>query len=87
MEEKLTLELLKEVKANAKKWFVISIILLVILFASNMAWLYYWNLPSEEVTTQIDQANEDEGDNNYIGNNGDINGSQTEDNNKGNTKK
>ncbi len=78
MEEKLTLELLKEVKANAKKWFVISIILLVILFASNMAWLYYWNLPSEDYT--VEQHNEDEGDNNIIGNNGDINdGTLTDD--------
>lgn len=78
MEDKLTLELLKEVNANAKKWFVISIILLVILFASNMAWLYYWNLPSEEIT----QTNEDEGDNNIIGNDGDINNGTLPNDNK-----
>jgi len=71
MEDKLTLELLKEVKANARKWFIIAITLLVILFASNMAWLYYWNLPDEEVT--VSQDTKDNGENNYIGNNGDIN--------------
>lgn len=78
MEEKLTLELLREVKSNARKWFIISIILLVILFASNMAWLYYWNLPGEETTT-VEQEN-DRGYNNYIGDDGDINNGETENN-------
>lgn len=78
MEDKLTLELLKEVKANGRKWFIIAIVSIVILFASNMAWLYYWNLPSEEIT----QTNEDEGDNNIIGNDGDINNGTLPNDNK-----
>ena len=77
MEDKLTLELLKEVKANGRKWFIIAIISIVILFASNMAWLYYWNLPSEEVT----QDNEG-GYNNYVGNDGSIDNGKTDNNQK-----
>ena len=77
MEDKLTLELLKEVKANGKKWFVIAIIMIILFFASNMAWLYYWNLPSEEIT----QENK-EGYNNYIGNDGDIDNGKADDNKK-----
>ena len=40
-EQTLALELLKEVKKSAKRWFVISMILLVALIASNVAWLIY----------------------------------------------
>ena len=45
-------------------------ILIVLLFGTNLAWLYYWNLPDEEYT--ISQESSDEGTNNYIGNDGDI---------------
>ena len=40
-EQTLALELLKEVKKSAKRWFVVSIILLIALIVSNVAWLIY----------------------------------------------
>lgn len=84
MEDKLTSELIHEVKGNARKWFIIAMALLVVLFASNMAWLYYWNLPDEQVE-QIEQDNKD-GNNNYIGEDGSINNGASS-NNEDNTAK
>lgn len=84
MEDKLTLELLKDVRANGKRWMKACIFVLVLLFLTNIAWMIAWNLPSEGYT--VEQHNEDEGDNNIIGNNGDINdGTLTDD--KSNQKK
>lgn len=40
-EQTLALELLKEVKKSAKRWFVVSIILLIALVGTNVAWLLY----------------------------------------------
>ena len=56
-EQTLALELLKEVKKSARRWFVISIILLVVLIVSNVAWLIYesqWEYVTEETTQTID---------------------------------
>ena len=40
-EQSLALEMLAELKKSSKKWFVISIILLVALVVSNIGWLLY----------------------------------------------
>lgn len=71
----LASELLHELKASCKRWFIAFIIALAMLFATNIAWLYAWNLPSTETTTTIDS---DDGSNaNYINGQGDItNGSE-----------
>ena len=51
MEERsLALEMLKEVKAQSKRWFIVSIIELVIIIATNAGWLIY-NSQFEEITT------------------------------------
>lgn len=39
----LATELLRELKRQSKRWFISFIICLILLFASNMAWLYVWN--------------------------------------------
>lgn len=79
MEEKLTLELLREVKALSRKWFIAFIVVLAMFFVSNLAWLYVWNLPSEETTTSTEVVQDgDNGNNNYIGNDGDINNGKTD---------
>lgn len=39
----LATELLREVKSQSKRWFISFIICLILLFVSNMAWLYAWN--------------------------------------------
>lgn len=39
--ENLALELLTELKHNAKRWFIIALIELVIIIATNVGWLLY----------------------------------------------
>lgn len=61
MEEKsLATELLRELKKESHRRFVLLIICIILLFASNMAWLVAWNLPSEEVTESYDMKGEDD---------------------------
>ena len=47
----LALEMLKELKAQSKRWFVIAIIELIIIIATNTGWLIY-NGQFEEVTEE-----------------------------------
>ena len=64
MEEKdsLASELLHLVKTQARRWFIAFIVVLIMLFATNLAWLYAWNLPSEESTSEsYDIQSEDKG--------------------------
>jgi hypothetical protein len=56
-----------------------TIILIVLLVASNVGWLIYES-QFESTETTITQENTD-GYNNYIGNDGDIINGQTDDNN------
>lgn len=72
--DSLATELLHTLKASIKRLYIVIIILILLLFGSNMAWLYAWNLPCEETTTTVSQDSEDNGTNNFIGNDGDING-------------
>lgn len=48
--ESLALEMLKELKAQSKRWFVVAIIELIIIIATNTGWLIY-NSQFEEITT------------------------------------
>lgn len=59
-EQSLALEMMKELKKSAKRWFIISIILLVALIVSNIAWLIYessFETVIEGETTTIDGGN------------------------------
>lgn len=58
-------------KVNRRCW-ILSFILVILLFATNGAWLYYemqFNVITE--TTTVTQTNED-GNNNFIGQDGEI---------------
>ena len=58
-EQTLALEMLSELKKSTKRWFVISIILLVALVATNVSWLIYesqWEYASEETTQTIEDV-------------------------------
>lgn len=58
MEERtLALEMLKELKANAKRWFIIAIVELVLLVGCNIGWLVYES--QYETTTEEEQVMED----------------------------
>ena len=62
MEEKdsLASELLHLVKTQARRWFIAFIVVLIMLFATNLAWLYAWNLPDDVTSESYDINAEDE---------------------------
>ena len=68
--DSLATELLHTLKASIKRLYIVIIILILLLFGSNMAWLYAWNLPSEETTTTVTSYNDSNA--NYINGGGDI---------------
>lgn len=49
-EDTLATEMLKELKAHSKRWFIIAIIELIIIIITNACWLIY-NSQFEEITT------------------------------------
>ena len=56
-------------RSNKRLWIIV-ILLILVLIATNAAWIYYEN-QFEDVTTTVEQESET-GYNNYIGNDGDI---------------
>lgn len=68
-------------RVNRRSW-IVTIILIVLLFATNSAWLYYekqFDVVTE--TTTVTQTNSD-GSNNFIGNDGEISNGNTDSNEK-----
>lgn len=66
-----------------KSLIAVIVILIVLLVGSNVGWLIYesqYEVVQESTETNIGQDNEN-GDNNYIGNNGDITYGEAENNN------
>ena len=58
-EQTLALEMLTELKKTTKRWFVVSIILLIALVGTNVSWLIYesqWEYASEETTQTIEDV-------------------------------
>ena len=51
--DSLALELLHEIKKTSKRWFILFIITLILLFTSNIIWLYSWCLPTEQTSYDI----------------------------------
>lgn len=66
----LASEILGMLKTQLRNAHIVIIILIIALFASNMMWLYAWNLPIEETTETV--TKDGEGINNYVGNDGDV---------------
>lgn len=59
-EETLALEMLSELKKTTKRWFVVSIILLIALVGTNVAWLIYESSFETVTETQtVEQHQED----------------------------
>lgn len=50
--QKLATELLREVKLQARRWFVLFLIVSVMLFTSNIVWLYAWCSQVEETISE-----------------------------------
>ena len=74
--DSLATELLHTLKASIKRLYIVIIILILLLFGSNMAWLYAWNLPREETTTTVTSDNDSNA--NYINGEGDITNGSTD---------
>lgn len=76
----LATELLHEVKRTSRRYFILFVIALVMLFLTNALWLYAWTLPVEDTsvtTTTVDQDSQDNGVNTYIDSEGDVNYGET----------
>lgn len=59
-EQSLALEMLAELKKSSKRWFLVSIILLIALVGTNVAWLIYessFETVYEGETTTVDGGN------------------------------
>ena len=72
--ETLATEMLKEIKATSKRWFIAFIITLCLWFATIVGFIIYeyYSLPVEEETTTIEQESDNDSRNLVIG--GDYNG-------------
>lgn len=72
MEETLATEMLKEIKATSKRWFIAFIVTLCLWFATIIGFVIYeyYSLPEDTVTVENEDGNA-----NYIGDdmNGDFN--------------
>jgi len=70
--ENLAMEMLRELKQNSRRWFIIAIIELVLLVGSNIAWLVYqsqYETVSDETTTEYSQEADTDGNNSPINQN------------------
>ena len=78
-EAKLATELMHELKATSKRWFIAFLVVLGLWFATIGGFIWYISLPAEETTatdTDISQEADNNGYNQVIG--GDLVGSETE---------
>lgn len=74
--ETLATEMLRELKASNRRWFIAFIVVLILWFATIGAFLWYVSLPVDEYV--VDQYTE--GDANAIVGIGDLNGYPAESN-------
>ena len=72
VEHKFATELLHEVKASAKRWFIAFLVVLGLWFATIGAFLWYISLPVEVTDTQVEQQSDNNSNNYVVG--GDYNG-------------
>lgn len=74
-ENTLATEMLKELKASSKRWFIAFIVVLALWFATIGIFIWYISLPVEEIeTTEISDVSQDSGGGNNIVSGGDVNG-------------
>ena len=59
-EQTLALEMLSELKKTTKRWFLVSIILLIALVGTNVAWLIYESSFETVTETQTVEQHQEE---------------------------
>ena len=74
--ETLATEMLRELKASNRRWFIAFVVVLILWFATIGVFLWYISLPVDEMV--VDQYTE--GDANAIVGIGDLNGNPSENN-------
>ena len=62
-EQSLALEMMTELKKTSKRWFVVSIILLIALVGTNVAWLIYESSFETVIETQTVEQHQENTDN------------------------
>lgn len=62
-EQTLALEMISELKKTTKRWFVVSIILLIALLGTNVAWLIYESSFETVTETQTVEQHQEDTDN------------------------
>lgn len=72
----LATELLHEVKASSKRWFIAFIVVLSLWFTTIAGFVWYISLPVEVSDTQVEQQSDNNSNNLVVG--GDYNGGETE---------
>lgn len=76
-EMNLATELMHELKAASKRWFIAFLVVLGLWFATIGGFIWYISLPAEETTsTDISQEADNDGHNQVVG--GDFIGSETD---------
>ena len=59
----LATELIRELRASNRRWFIVSLVELGVIIAIVVGFLWYISLPIEEISVEADGGNA-----NYIGN-------------------
>lgn len=65
--ERLALEVLRESKAQTKRWFIIAVIELIVLILTIIAFLWYISLPIDTASNGVSQNSADSSTNQYVG--------------------
>ena len=89
-EAKLATELMHELKATSKRWFIAFLVVLGLWFVTIGGFIWYISLPVEETTSTATEVYNEDGNANYIGNdlNGEIvNGESSDKGNKNSTQR
>lgn len=68
-EDTLATEMLKELKVNAKRWFIIAIIELIIILTGAGLFVWYLNMPTEDIETTYTQDADTNGQNSPVNQN------------------
>lgn len=65
----LAIEMMKELKANSKRWFISFLVVLILWFTTIGIFIWYINQPVEETETITTQNADTEGENSPINQN------------------
>lgn len=65
----LAIEMMKELKANSKRWFISFLVVLILWFTTIGIFIWYINQPVEETETIATQNADTEGENSPINQN------------------